>query len=186
MREKTPRSLSVAELEDVLRTALEGRYGFRDALLISILYHHCMRASEVIELKVSDVEGGRIRINRKQGGFPNEHWLRSAVGKPWLDEERLLCRYLVFRSSHFDVASDRLFLGQKGHLTRQQVYNIVRNAAIAAGIHRSKSTPRMLKHSGISHLIQCGMPVRDASAARPQLRWRQDRRSTLFPPGGLG
>jgi site-specific recombinase XerD len=158
-RSETPHSLTMAELENALKTALEGRYGFRDALLISFLYHHCMRTSEVLELKVSDVEHGRIRINRKKGGFPNEHWLRSAVGKPWLDEERLLCRYLVWRSAHFNARSDRLFLGQKGLLTRQQVYNIVRNAAIATGIHGSKSMPRMLKHSGIAHLIERGMPV---------------------------
>lgn len=161
---KAPNFLSAAEVEALLKTALEGRYGFRDALVISFLHHHCMSVSEIIALQISDIERGRIRIYRKKGGFPSEHRLLSVAGKPWMDEERLLCRYLLWRAAHFNAASDRLFLGQKGYLSRQQVYNIVRNTAIGAAIHRSKSTPRMLKRSGILRLIQRGIPLLQAQS----------------------
>ena len=176
---KTPDYLTEQELEDLLKTALEGRYGVRNALMISLAYHHCMRVSEVIELKLTDVEGGRIRINRKKGSISNEQPLQSAVGEPWLDEKKLLNRYLAWRKTHRAAASDRLFLGQKKHLTRQQVYNIVHDAAVAAGIPESKARTHILKHSGISHLVQRGMPllhVRDYAG-------HADFRSTLFYAG---
>jgi type 1 fimbriae regulatory protein FimB len=175
----TPDYLTEQELEDLLKKALEGRYGVRDALIISLAYHHCMRVSEVIELKLCDVENGRIRINRKKGSNSNEQPLQSAVGKPWLDEKKLLNRYLAWRKNHRNAASDLLFVGQEGHLTRQQVYNIVHDAAIAAGIVASKARTHILKHSGISHLVQRGMPlihVRDYAG-------HKDFRSTLFYAG---
>jgi integrase len=86
---KTPDYLTEEELERLLKTALNGRYGVRDALLISLAYHHCMRVSELIGLKLSDVQDGRIRVNRKKGSISNEQPLQSAVGKPWLDEKKL-------------------------------------------------------------------------------------------------
>jgi site-specific recombinase XerD len=175
----TPDFLTAEELEDLLKTALKGRYGVRDALMISLAYHHCMRVSEVIELRLADVENGRIRIDRKKGSNKTDQPLHSSVGKPWLDEKKLLSRYLAWRKSHRNAASDRLFLGQKGHLSRQQVYNIVHDAAVAAGISKSKARTHILKHSGISHLVQRGMPlihVRDYAG-------HKDFRSTLFYAG---
>ncbi len=157
---KTPDYLTEQELEDLLKKALDGRYGVRDALLITLAYHHCMRVSE-------------------KGSVSNEQPLQSAVGEPWLDEKKLLNRYLAWRKTHRNAASDRLFVGQKGHLTRQQVYNIVHNAAVAAGIPTTKCRTHILKHSGISHLVQRGMPllhVRDYAGHR-------DFRSTLFYAG---
>src|SRR5207302_2236041 len=41
-----------------------------------------------------------------------------------------------------NAASDLLFLGQKSHLTRQQVYNIVHDAAVAPGIPGSNPYPQ--------------------------------------------
>ena len=176
---RTPDYLTEVELEQLLKTALNGRYGMRDALLISLAYHHCMRVSELIELKVSDVENGRIQVNRKKGSISNEQPLQSAVGKPWLDEKKLLARYLAWRKTRRNAASDLLFLGQKSHLTRQQVYNIVHGAAVAAGVPESKARTHILKHSGISHLVQRGVPllmVRDYAG-------HKDFRSTLFYAG---
>ena len=176
---KTPDYLTEQELENLLKTALEGRYGVRNALLISLAYHHCMRVSEVIGLKLTDIEDGRIRVTRKKGSVSNEQPLQSAIGEPWLDEKKLLNRYLAWRKGHRAAASDRLFLGQKKHLTRQQVYNIVHAAAVAAGIPESKARTHILKHSGISHLVQRGMPllhVRDYAG-------HKDFRSTLFYAG---
>lgn len=176
---KTPDYLTESELERLLKAALNGRYGVRDALLISLAYHHCMRVSELIELKVSDTEGGRIRVSRKKGSISNEQPLQSAVGKPWLDEGKLLARYLAWRKIRRNAMSDLLFLGQKSHLTRQQVYNIVHDAAVATGIPERKARTHILKHTGISHLVQRGVPllmVRDYAG-------HKDLRSTLFYAG---
>ena len=63
---KTPDFLTEQELEGLLNIALAGRYGVRDALLISLGYHHCLRVSEILELKLSDIENDRITVQRKK------------------------------------------------------------------------------------------------------------------------
>jgi len=167
------------ELEDLLKTALAGRYGVRDALLISLGYHHCLRVSEILELRLSDVENDRIRVQRKKDSEETTQPLTSAVGRPWLDEKKLLRRYLDWRKSHPNAASDRLFVGQKGHLTRQQAHNIVRNAALKAGIAESKARTHILKHTGVSHLVQRGVPL----VMVQQYAGHRDYRSTLYYAG---
>jgi len=76
---KTPDFLTEHELEDLLKTALTGRYGVRDALLISLGYHHCLRLSEILELKLSDVENDRIRVQRKKDSNETTQPLNSAL-----------------------------------------------------------------------------------------------------------
>ncbi len=189
---KTPDYLTESELEQLLKTARDGRDGVRNTLLIALAYHHCLRVSELLTLKRSDVANGRIRVTRLKGSVSNEQSLQSAVGKPWRDEKKLLARYLADRQMHPHADSELLFLGQRGiseklngkrpmvtGLSRQQVYNIVHDAALAAGIPASKARSHILKHTGISHLVQRGMPllmVRDYAGHR-------DYRSTLWYTG---
>src|ERR1700731_1639378 len=99
---KTPDFLTENELERLLKAALDSdrRYAARDALLISLAYHHCMRASEIVELTTSAIANGRIKITRKKGSLANEQPLAVEVGKPWLDEPKLLARYLKWRATH--------------------------------------------------------------------------------------
>ncbi len=178
---KAPDYLTEQELESLLKAALspKRRHAVRDALLVSLAYHHCLRASEVAELKLSDIAGGRIKVNRKKGSLSNEQPLVVEPNKPWLDEPKLLRRYLKWRAGHRAAALPNLLLGQKGALTRQQVWNIVHSCALAAGIEPGRARTHILKHTGISHLVQRGMPllmVRDYAG-------HKELRSTLFYAG---
>jgi integrase len=72
--------LTPAEVEKLLKTARDGRYGQRDATLILIAYRHGLRAAEVCDLEWSQVEWGRaatLHVRRVKNGKPAAHPLRG-------------------------------------------------------------------------------------------------------------
>ena len=51
--------LTVDEVEELLKAAKSGRYGHRDATLISVAFRHGLRAVEIAGLQWAQVEFGR-------------------------------------------------------------------------------------------------------------------------------
>jgi integrase len=72
--------LTVKEVDKLIKTARDGRYGPRDATLILIAFRHGLRASEICDLEWSQVEFGRsasLHVRRKKNGKPSVHPLRG-------------------------------------------------------------------------------------------------------------
>src|SRR6201993_3390820 len=72
--------LTAAEVEKLIKTAKDGRYGHRDATLILIGFRHGLRASEICDLEWSQVEFGRsasLHVRRAKNGKPSVHPLRG-------------------------------------------------------------------------------------------------------------
>ena len=70
----------------LLKAAREGRWGHRDATLITVAYRHGLRAKEACELEWSQVEFGRsaaLHVRRAKQGKPAVHPIRG-------DELRML------------------------------------------------------------------------------------------------
>jgi type 1 fimbriae regulatory protein FimB/type 1 fimbriae regulatory protein FimE len=69
--------LTADEVEKLIKAAKTGgRYGHRDATLILVAYHHGLRASEICDLKWSDVELGRhatLHVRRVKKGESGRH-----------------------------------------------------------------------------------------------------------------
>jgi integrase len=67
--------LRPTEVEALIRAAKDGRHGARDALMISLAYHHGLRVTELIELKwdAIDMKAGTINVSRKEGGIGGVH-----------------------------------------------------------------------------------------------------------------
>ena len=78
--------LTPAEIERLLKAAREGRWGHRDATLITVAYRHGLRAKEACELEWSQVEFGRsaaLHVRRAKQGKAAVHPIRG-------DELRML------------------------------------------------------------------------------------------------
>src|SRR5258706_7755334 len=78
--------LTPAEIEKLIKAALDGRYGKRDACLILTSYRHGLRAKEACELEWSQAEFGRnaaLHVRRVKNGKPSVHPIRG-------DELRML------------------------------------------------------------------------------------------------
>lgn len=75
--------LRPAEVEALIRAAKDGRHGARDALMISLAYHHGMRASELVGPKGLrwediDLKAGTIAVRRRKGGVDGVQHLAPA------------------------------------------------------------------------------------------------------------
>lgn len=143
--------LEPAEVIAVLREA-KAR-GPRAWAMILLAYRHGLRASEVCNLRIRDVDlrSGSIVVARLKGSALTVQSITGHRGEPLLDELRALRAWL--RQRPVD-GSDFLFTSQKGgRLDRTQFFRIFRDVAGSAGLSPDKRHPHVLKHSLATHLV---------------------------------
>lgn len=153
---RLPRILGVAEVTALIEAAATAPppEGARDAALIELLYGSGLRASEVIALPRSAFrEGAASLLVRGKGGrerlVPLGRHARAAVAA-------------LLASGAKTAPSRWLFpaRGASGHLTRQSLGNIVKRAAVAAGIDPARVSPHVLRHAFATHLLDGGADLR--------------------------
>ncbi|MFP5205898.1 MAG: tyrosine-type recombinase/integrase [Acidobacteriota bacterium] len=143
--------LEPAEVLAILRAAKAK--GPRTWAMILIGYKHGMRASEVCNLRLGDIDlkNGSISVSRLKGSLKTTQALTEHRGEPLLNELKAIREWLKCR--HED-GSDFLFTSQKGgQLDRTQFFRIFRTVAQDAGLPPEKQHPHTLKHSLATHLI---------------------------------
>jgi integrase len=143
--------LEPAEVLSVLRVAKAK--GTREWAMIAVAYKHAMRASEVCNLRVEDVDlrNGSIVVERLKGSLRTTQAVTEHRGEPLLNEHRALREWL--RERPVD-GSDFLFTSQKGgRLDRTQFFRLFQAIAAQAGLPPEKCHPHALKHSLASHLV---------------------------------
>ncbi|HWR97805.1 MAG TPA: site-specific tyrosine recombinase XerD [Candidatus Methanoperedens sp.] len=154
---RLPRNLSGAEVERLLARPDRGtRAGLRDALLLALLYDCGLRVSELVGLRVDqlDAEAWLIRVRGKGG--------KERLVPFGEDARELILRYLATArgGSRRASRSPYLFPGVRGgHLTRQRAWQIVRAHLRGVGIARAVS-PHSLRHSFATHLLDNGADLR--------------------------
>ncbi|HEY5998791.1 MAG TPA: site-specific tyrosine recombinase XerD [bacterium] len=154
---RLPRKLSGDEVERLLAAPDQGTpAGVRDALLLALLYDCGLRVSELVGLRVDqvDVEAWLIRVRGKGG--------RERL-VPFGEEAReLILRHLAAGRppGRRPRSGPHLFPGARGgHLTRQRAWQIVKRHLRAAGVTRAVS-PHTLRHSFATHLLDNGADLR--------------------------
>jgi site-specific recombinase XerD len=147
--------LEPAEVLAVLRAAKAK--GTREWAMIVVAYKHGMRASEVCNLRLDDVDmkNGSIVIHRLTGSLRTTQAVTEHRGEPLLNELKALRDWLKQRR---DDGSDFLFTSQKGgRLDRTQFFRLFRAIAREAGMPGEKQHPHVLKHSIASHLVSANV-----------------------------
>jgi len=122
----------------------------RDRLMLSLLYSSGLRVSELVSLKVNDIDMGERTIRIRGKGDKDRIVL--------FDENTrdLLMNYLSRRIHE----SEYLFLNRFGDpLTPRYVQMMIKNYARKAGINK-KVTPHILRHSFATHLLKNGVDIR--------------------------
>lgn len=153
-----PKALSVDEVIGLLEspdlTTLKGR---RDSALLEFLYGTGARVSEAVALDVTGVDlEDRVAIvtgkGAKQRMVPlGGHAVNAIAG--WLPDRSMV----VSRRQ----SGDPLFTSVRGRrLSRQAVFNVVRDAAVATGIRTEKVSPHVLRHSAATHMVERGADLR--------------------------
>lgn len=152
-----PTVLSVEEI-DMLKSVIDlsKADGQRNRAMIEVLYSCGLRVSELITLKISNIypKEGFIQVfgkGSKQRLIP--------ISEIALHEISL---YMIDRNSWVikPGEEDFLFLNQRGsHLSRQTVFNLIKQSAMDAGI-KTVISPHTLRHSFATHLLEGGADLR--------------------------
>lgn len=72
---RTREHLTEAEVEKLIETAKDNRYGHRDATMILVTYRHGLRASEVCDLRWEQIDfnSATLHVRRVKNGKPSTH-----------------------------------------------------------------------------------------------------------------
>jgi type 1 fimbriae regulatory protein FimB len=146
--------LTEGEMKRLLDAAKGGRYGQRDHLMLLTAYRHGLRVSELIDLRLKDVDldTSRLYVRRKKGSLSTHQPIEG-------DELRALRAWLRERSLRADARSPYLFLSERGPFTRQAVNYIVSQAGERARLP-FRVYPHMLRHSTGFYLANKGFDTR--------------------------
>jgi integrase/recombinase XerD len=151
-----PKSLAVAEIDAMLAQEKskpqDPALAMRNEALLELLYATGMRVSEMVNLRLEDLNlQASSAIVRGKGDkeriVPFGVAARDAVQVYLRDARPQLCR--VLRSTLVFV--DRSGTG----LTRERVWRIVREAKVDG-----KASPHMLRHSCATHMVENGADLR--------------------------
>jgi integrase/recombinase XerD len=149
-REAVQRLLDAASVE-------ETPLALRDRALLEMLYATGMRATEVLSLRVGDVDLVNSTVlcmgkGSKERQIPLYPAARDCVRR-YIEEGRpFLLRETVEKT---------LFLNKQGDtLTRQGLWFLVQHYAQAAGLE-SSVTPHTLRHTFATHLLDGGADLRE-------------------------
>jgi site-specific recombinase XerD len=119
-------------------------------LMLALAYGAGMRVSEVVALRVSDIDLHELTIHIKQAKGQKDRI--SVIPESWVDSLRT---WAGAKAGHeFVFASDR-----GGILTTRTAQKIFEHALAKAGIQKS-ATFHSLRHSFATHLIENGVDIR--------------------------
>lgn len=154
---RLPKTLTSEEVEALLnKPDSKKTLGLRDRTMIELLYATGMRVSELVSIKLKDLNlevGYIITFGKgsKERVVPI-HERAITLIKDYLKDSR--SRLLKKGNSTY------LFLGQGGSpMTRERFWQIIKGYALQAGI-KSKVFPHVLRHSFASHLLEHGADLR--------------------------
>lgn len=144
---RTREYLTSDEVERVIKASRVGRCGARNALMLSLTYHHGLRVSELLDLRWDDIDwkDGTIFIRRLKGSTSN----RQPILK---DDLRGLRR--------LEKVGQYIFLSTWGStLTRRAMHAIISNAGKRAGI-TFPIHMHCLRHSAGFYMANKGVDTR--------------------------
>jgi len=158
---RLPKTLSSSEVETLLNQPdLATTLGIRDKAMLEVLYAAGLRVSELVGLKLQDMnlERGFVVVvgkGSKERAVPLGE-IASARLKEYLERSRPLL--LKGRPSDAVFVSSR-----RRQLTRQMFWERIKHYVRKAGITRNVS-PHTLRHSFATHLLDNGADLRAVQA----------------------
>jgi len=154
---KVPDTLNIEEIEKIIaQPNIRTKIGIRDKAILDMMYATGMRVSEVVNLKLEqlNLEMGFLRCigkGNKERIIPLGKYACNAI-KRYIQESRNL---LLGKKQ-----SEYLFLNRRGYpISRQGLWKIIKKYARMAGI-KKPVRPHIIRHSFATHLLERGADLR--------------------------
>ena len=144
------RKLPLVLSKENVRKMIESTNNIKHRCVISLLYSAGLRRSELINLKLEDIDSSRMLIRVEDAKGNKDRY--TLLSKNALDDLR----------KYFTEYLPKIYLfeGQYGGTySANNVGKIITNAAIKAGIQK-KVSPHTLRHSFATHLLESGTDLR--------------------------
>ncbi|HEV7698992.1 MAG TPA: site-specific tyrosine recombinase XerD [Pyrinomonadaceae bacterium] len=149
-----PRFLNTNEIEMLLNAPdVSTENGLRDRAILELMYACGLRVSEVVTIKIGDVDldagiltctGKGSKTRRIPVGTSAIEWLKS---------------YLAVRRKLENIEIDRCFVSARmKRLTRQEIHGLIKEYARKCGLEGV--SPHTLRHSFATHLVQNNADIR--------------------------
>lgn len=156
-----PKYLDTTTVDELLHAPEEdSATGLRDRAMLDLLYATGVRVSELIGLRVSDLDasGGTVRVigkGNKQRLVPVGREALQSVERYLADQRSRLLKGRV---------SPYLFITARGtHMTRQGFWKLLKAHGKSAGVFRQLS-PHVLRHTFATHLLEGGADLRSVQS----------------------
>jgi integrase/recombinase XerD len=154
-----PKSLARDEMESMLRSPHPASnrkeaeaIAARDRAMLEVFYAGALRVSEMIGVKLEDLklDLGYVLVRGKGD--------KERIAPLGRSAQDALTEYMTHSRPALAGASPLLFCSRGGRkLTRQRVWQMVRQASLATGRNAS---PHMLRHSCATHMVENGADLR--------------------------
>ena len=155
-RKALPKVLSEEDIDKLLDIKLIDPFSYRNKAMLEMMYATGMRVSELINVKVFDIdfESDLVRIigkGSKERVVPLGDYAIYYI-KKYYDEYR---GFFLIKGE-----KDYLFLNNHGEvMSRQGFFKMIKNLALEQGIKKDFS-PHTLRHSFATHLLAHGADLR--------------------------
>ncbi len=152
--QRVPKALSFDEIRELLDINENSSSYLRDTAMLELMYSSGLRVSEIISLKVNNInyEGGFLRVMGK--GSKERVVPLNERAKEKIQKYVLQLRHKLLKNKQ----SPYLFLTNRGlPMTRQRFWQALKRLADQAGIRIS---PHVIRHSFATHLLDGGADLR--------------------------
>ena len=155
VEKKLPKYLTINEVEKMLNAPdMSDTLGIRDAFILELLYVSGIRVSELVNIKLSDVETSEKKIKILGKGSKERYVLYGSRCKD------LLNKYMSVRNNFLKYPNEYLILSKTGRkLNIREVRNIINKIKTKAGVDISIS-PHTFRHTFATHMLNEGADLR--------------------------
>ena len=135
---------------------LKTKEGQRQRVILEILYSCGVRVSELVNIKIKDIDFSNNTILIFGKGSKERIVPIGDYAKEYLEEYLYKYRTSMLKKEKCEY----LFLNNHGKkLTRQAVFKMIKKQALIKGIKKD-ITPHMLRHSFATHMLKYGADLR--------------------------
>lgn len=155
-----PKGLTQSEIDKLLDHAgeIDGLPGLRLTLLVELLYGSGLRATELVGLPMASVRAGQPYIIIRGKGN------KERVAPLSERAQQALASYLTTLGKIKNQPKPKyLFPSTRaatGYLTRQRLFQLLKELAVTAGVDPSRVRPHAVRHTFATHLLEGGADLR--------------------------